>query len=240
MLAGPLLLAVVVVDGTIRSGYDRVRHGVSQLGTGQQGWPVQITFVVCGALFAWFAVVIGRTLRAPGGSVWVPRWFGVLALGLVLAGIAPTDPALGFPPGLPEPATMTPAAVVHQVGGGLMFAGLIGGGIAAGRWFRRAGRRAWGWFSLGSAIIVAGTATAAGVVYRLIQRGVVGTGPAGLLELVSFVVGFGWAAAFAVSVSRWHRSRSTTSPVQLEPDPAAHREDGEHDHEQGDDAELGR
>lgn len=206
LASGPLLLLILFIEGTIRAGYDRVRHGVSQLGTGEQGWPVQAAFIVCGVLFALFTLAIRWSKRAEPASAWVTTWFGVLALGLVLAGLAPTDPALGFPPGQPEPATMTAAAIVHQVGGALMFAGLIGGGISGARWLARTGKRSWAPLSLAAAVVVAATAVAAGVVYRLIQRGIIANGPAGLLELTSFIVGFGWTTGFAVHLLR--RSRS--------------------------------
>jgi hypothetical protein len=203
LVAGPLLLLILLIDGATRPGYDQVRHGVSQLGTGDRGWLVQASFVGCGVLFAVLAVGVHRRLRhASPRSAWLPRWLGVLALGLVLAGVAPTDPALGFPPGAPAPAAMSPAAGVHQVGGALVFIGLIGAGIVAGRWSARAGDRRWARYSIGTAIAVTGTALAAGVVYRLIQRGVVDTGPAGLLELIAFILGFGWTAAFSAALIR--------------------------------------
>lgn len=203
LVAGPLLLVILLVDGATRPDYDQVRHGVSQLGTGERGWLVQATFVVCGALFAILAVRVHLSMRAASTpSLWLPRWLGVLAVGLVLAGVAPTDPALGFPPGVPEPAAMSLAAGVHQLGGAFVFVGLIGGGIAAGRWFARTGCRRWAWYSLGTATAVAATAIAAGIVYRLVQRGVLSTGPAGLLELTSFILGFGWTAVLSAYLIR--------------------------------------
>jgi hypothetical protein len=45
-------------------------------------------------------------------------------IGLVVAGIVQTNPALGYPPG--EPSVVTPSSVVHQVAGLFLFGGLSG------------------------------------------------------------------------------------------------------------------
>ncbi|MFC7618801.1 hypothetical protein [Microlunatus sp. GCM10028923] len=94
---------------------------------------------------------------------------------------------------------------------------LVGAGIAAGRWFGRTRNRGWARVSVASAIIVAGAAVAAGIAYRLIQRGIVATGPAGLLELVSFLVGFAWTTAFAVRLIRRPGPAAVSGRAAAEP-----------------------
>ncbi len=80
---------------------------------------------------------------------------GRAAVGLVIAGVVPTDPALGYPPGAPEPASVSVPAAVHQVGGALVFAGLIGAAIVVGRWFSRHGNPIWARCSFAVAAAVA-------------------------------------------------------------------------------------
>lgn len=200
-VAGPLLLLVVLlVDGATRSGYSPWRNGVSQLVLGDRGWLARLTFVVCGLLLFAFSVGVARTIRSGPGATWGSRLLGAVAGGLVIAGVFPTDPALGYPPGAAERASV--AGGVHQVGGTLLFVGLIGAGIVFGRRFARESDRAWAVYSITTGALVAGSALAAGIVYRLIQKEILSAGPAGLLELVSFLLGFTWITLLAVCLIR--------------------------------------
>jgi hypothetical protein len=200
LVAGPLLLGAVLVDGATRAGYDPYRHGVSQLVLGDRGWVARVAFITCGLLVGAFAFTTRRCVTGGPGATWGPRLLGAAALGLVVAGVAPTDPALGYPPG--EAEGMTAVGAVHQVGGALLFVGLIGAQVVWARRFAHEGRPGWAICSVVSAVLVGVTATAAGVVYRLVQRGVLATGPVGLLELVSFAVGFTWVCVLAGHLRR--------------------------------------
>lgn len=214
-VAGPLVIVVVLIDGATRPGFDLWRHGVSQLGLGEQGWGVRAILLASGVLFVFFAVGVGRLVPAvpavPAVGGWTARWVAMVGAGLVVAGLAPTDPALGYPPAMPEPASISWTAAVHQVGGMMLFAGLVGAPTTAARRFARAGRRGWVGYSAASAAGVAALAVAGGMVFRLIQRGVVDDGPAGLLELTALLVGFGWTTAFAVHLDRTSQSRAVGS-----------------------------
>lgn len=210
--AGPLVIVVVLIDGATRPGFELWRHGVSQLGLGEQGWGIRAIFLAAGVLFGCFAVGVARLAPAvPAVGGWTVCWVAMVGAGLVVAGLAPTDPALGYPPAMPEPPSISWTAAVHQVGVVMLFAGLVGAPIAAARRFARAGRRGWVGYSAASAAGVAALAVAGGVVFRLIQRGVVDDGPAGLLELTALLVGFGWTTAFAVYLDRASQGRAVGS-----------------------------
>jgi hypothetical protein len=196
--AGPFLLGVVLLDGATRAGFDPIRHGVSQLTLGERGWSARLAFIACGLLMAAFTAGTRPATGEDSGSAWGSRLLGAAAAGLVIAGVFPTDPALGYPPGLPEGSTV--AGGLHQVGGVLLFGGLVGAAIAWGRRSARRARRGRAAYSIVTAALVAATALAAGITYRLIQRGVLATGPAGLLELVSFAVAFAWVVLLAVDL----------------------------------------
>lgn len=198
--AGPLLLGTVVLDGTTRPGYDPYRHGVSQLGLGERGWLTSTAFLVCGLLVAVFAYETMRTVDSGPGSTWGPRLLGATAMGLVLAGAFPTDPALGYPPG--EAERMSVSGGIHQLGGFLLFGGLVGAALVWGRRFTRESRHGWATCSIATAVLLIASSLSAGVVYRLVQRQVLATGPAGLLELVAIALGFTWVLLIALDLLR--------------------------------------
>ena len=208
IVAGPLLLLAVVLDGSTRPGYDPWRHGVSQLVLGDRGWLARSAFVLCGLLLLAFASGVHRLVPTRAGADWRLRMLVAVAVGSVIAGAVPTDPALGYPPGATEEAGISLAGAIHQVGGTLLFVGLIGGAVVGARRFARSGRQGWAVYSIVTGVLVAATALSAGIVYRLVDRGVISTGPAGFLELTSMVLGFAWTALLARHLLESSRGRA--------------------------------
>jgi Protein of unknown function (DUF998) len=199
-VAALLLLLVIGVDGATRPGYDAWHHGVSQLTLGELGWLERLTYVVCGLSITGFAAGATRALSSGPGATWGPRLIAAVGLGLVVAGVFPTDPALGFPAG--EPEVVSTAGRLHQVGGSLLFIGLIGACFTFGRRFGHDGRRGWAISGIVTGALVTVSALAAGIVYRLEMVGALSTGPAGGLERVAFGLGFGWITLVAVDLIR--------------------------------------
>ncbi|WP_051799306.1 DUF998 domain-containing protein [Catenuloplanes japonicus] len=193
--AAPLvLLGGLLADGVTRAGYAPIRHGVSQLTLGDRGGTARLLFVVCGALLTMAALTGARRRRY--GPRWQWRLLVLTGAGLMLAGLFPTDPALGYPPGALDGVSMS--GVVHQVGGTMLFGGVTAAAVVAGRSARRRGERRWATVCFTVACATAGLACAAGVVFRLMQRDIVGRGPAGLLELLSMGCGLCWVAGVMV------------------------------------------
>lgn len=199
-LAAVLLLLVIAIDGATRPGYDAWHHGVSQLVLGELGWLERLVYVLCGLLVAASAVGVRRLLGSGPGARWGPRFLAAVGVGLVVAGVFPTDPALGYPVG--APASVSTAGRLHQVGGSLLFVGLVGVCMALSKRFARDGRTGWRVYSLATGALVLVSALAAGIVYRLETAGVLDFGPAGGLERIAFGVGFAWIAALAVHLAR--------------------------------------
>lgn len=146
------------------------------------------------------AIGLRQVMRVGAGAVWGPRLVGAVAAGLVLAGVFPTDPALGYPPGTGEKVSL--AGGVHQLGGTLLYVGLIGACFVWGRRFVRSGESGWALYSRTTGAAVTLLAVGAGVVYRLVQKDVLTTGPAGALELASFVLGFAWITIVVARTAR--------------------------------------
>ncbi|HEX6711507.1 MAG TPA: DUF998 domain-containing protein [Rubrobacter sp.] len=105
VIAGPLFVVMFLAEGATRAGYDPLRHPVSSLALGDYGWMQTANFVVAGLLTIAFAAGMWRALQSPRRSIWVPFLVGVWGIGLLGAGIFPTDPVSGYPPGTPDQLT---------------------------------------------------------------------------------------------------------------------------------------
>ncbi len=203
IIAGPLLMLVLLVDGATRPGYDQWRHGVSQLTSGDGGWLPRAVFIICGLLVLAFTIAVSRSMPEGFGHKWGPRFTAAIGTGLIVAGVFPTDPALGYPPG--AAAHISISGGLHQLGGTLLFAGLIGAPIVWARRFRREQQPAWASYCIYTSVLVAGFAFAAGIVYRLMTKDIISTGGAGLLELLAFAAGFTWLTAIAAKMHQAQR-----------------------------------
>jgi hypothetical protein len=198
-LAGPILfVAVFLVEGSLRAGYDPVRMQVSYLSLGERG-PIQVaSFLVTAALIGVFAIGLRRELAGAGGAAarGGPLAIGAVALGLLVAGIFSTMPAFGYPPGTPDafPTDIPPNGYLHVAGALLLFGGLITAPLVFARRFRAAGLDRWSWASIAVAVVV------------LVAFGASSADPsgrpfvpaaAGLLQRIAIIAGLGWIATLA-------------------------------------------
>jgi len=197
-VAGPILfIGGFLVLGATRRDYDPMRQFVSLLSLTADGWPMTLVFLASGGLVAGAAVGLHRVLQPGPGCRWIPIAIGLTGVGLVVAGIFPTDPVQGYPPGAPTvmPSTASPTAVIHLVAALLIFLLLPVATFVAARRFRAEGRPAWATYSVASGMVmlVANAVTSA-------APGTAGMVPdiAGLLQRVSLVAGFAWLAAVAL------------------------------------------
>ena len=187
--AGPLFVAVVVIQALTRNGYDLAEHPLSLLTLGDLGWIQSATFVLGGVLVGAFAVGLRRALEDRAAR-WMALFTGLFGLGLVAAGIFRPDPSLGFPPGAPSgtPEELSTSAILHGVG----FAVAIGGLTLASLVFARRGvangERGWAAYSVFSA------ATA------LVLAMWPGENGASIRYFVATLVAFTWTTAVALRV----------------------------------------
>ncbi|MEV0196338.1 DUF998 domain-containing protein [Nonomuraea sp. NPDC050691] len=197
--AGILVPALLLIDGATRRGYSLWHHGASQLGTGERGWLQTANFVIGGLLLLAFAAGIRRVLPPGRAAVWAPVLLVAGGLAMVVAGIVPTDPALGYPPGRPE--VVTTAGRAHGLAGLVLFAALAATPLTLAR-SPHAGSRGWARYSRWSGALVIAFAIAAGLAFRLDVQGVLRPAPAGLLEHAALLVGFAWIIAAAARLRR--------------------------------------
>ncbi|MGW3351798.1 DUF998 domain-containing protein [Nonomuraea rubra] len=208
IVAGALVPVLLWADGATRPGYSLWHHGASQLGTGERAWLQTINFVLGGLLMAAFALGVRRVLRPGRGATWGPILLATTAAGLVVAGLVPTDPALGYPPG--QANVVTASGRVHQVAGFLLFAGLSGAAFALAGRLGETSRR-WAVRSRLAGALVIVLAFAAGIAYRLDTLAIWQPAPAGLLEHLSLLTGFGWIVLIGAHLLRRHVGNTTAA-----------------------------
>ncbi len=201
---GPVIfVAVFLVGGATRNGYDPLRLAVSYLSLGDGGSIQVASFVVSGLLIIWFAVGLRRLLgdADAGGATSVPVAVGTAGTGLAIAGLFPTVPAFGFPPGTPDgfPANPPTLAYLHLLGAILFFGGMAAACLAFARAARSHGSATWAAYSIVSAVVVVAmfAASSADPKGHPFVPDV-----AGLLQRLSIVAGLAWMVLLAVRLLR--------------------------------------
>ncbi len=119
VVVGALYLAVGLIQGFVRDGFDFRRHALSHLANGPGGWVQTANLAVSGLLVIGAAIGIARGLQSRAAG-WLLGCFGA---GMIVAAIFPTDPVDGFPPGTPlgVPTSMSTSALIHLAAGGIGF-----------------------------------------------------------------------------------------------------------------------
>jgi hypothetical protein len=213
VLAGPLFVAVFLIEGATRFGYNPIRMPVSLLSTGDDGWTQVANFIVDGLLLLAFAVGLHRALGRRGTPATLgPVLLALVALGIVGAGLFSTDPGAGYPWGVPPPDEPSTHSVVHDAVSLLVFTVLPLASFVVARGFSRWGDRRWAIYSA-----VTGCALALGSVLLLIGSN--GAGPwreAGLIQRLWIVIGWGWIMFLALHMLT-DRDRDQTAAGRVDP-----------------------
>jgi hypothetical protein len=135
------VIAALVI-GSFRDRYNQLRLPISLLAVGNYGWIQIANFVVCGVSL--IALALGlRAILTGRGSTWGPLLIAVVGLGLVGAGLSPTDPGLGFPPGGQAEPGPTLHGHLHDVFSIAVFVGLPAAMFVLARHFDDRGERGW-------------------------------------------------------------------------------------------------
>ncbi|XVQ06769.1 DUF998 domain-containing protein [Spirillospora sp. CA-255316] len=185
-IAGPSLFTLVwLVEGAIRPGYDPMRNWISELALTSRGW-IQITgFLVSGLLIAVYGIALRDALSDGPGALWGPRLVTVTGTALALAGAFVIDPGTYRPPG--TPAGPTWHGVLHDIFGAVVF-------VAAAVTVVVLSKRLTPWIGWVTATAMLTLWAASGVAEGIDHA------PAGLLQRLSILTGFGYLAWTALRI----------------------------------------
>jgi Protein of unknown function (DUF998) len=201
----PLFVAAILIEGATRPGYSAVRNHASQLGLTSLGWMQQANFLIYGALVLAFAIGLRAALGRGKGSVAGPILLAGYALALIVAGIFPTDPGNGYPPGVATPPHPTTHGMIHGGAGGIVFVTLTAAIFVLSRCFAgQPGGRQWGVFSRATGLVV--------LAFFIMSVGPWFPSMLGLLQRVAIIVGWCWITVLAARL-RSQVPAATSAPV---------------------------
>jgi hypothetical protein len=158
VVAGPLFLAVALLQALTRAGFDLGRHPLSLLSLGELGWIQIANFVVAGLLSVAFAVGLRRLLHPGRGGTWGPLLVGAYGVGLIGGGVFLADAGAGFPPGAPAgaPEQLSWHGILHDLAHVLAFLALIAACFVFTRRFAALGQRGWATYCLATGVALLG------------------------------------------------------------------------------------
>jgi hypothetical protein len=196
-IAPVAFVAVFVIEGALRPGYDPARHFVSLLALTDRGWIQIANFVVAGAALAWFGLGLREAWADTGRGRWVPRLVAVAGIALIWCGVFVGDPALGYPPGTPPgiPTDASWHAALHYTGVMVLLIALPAGMFIAARHGPTKPTRVWATYSIASGIVLLVGWIGSFVIVG--PSGVVET--AGLSQRIAVVAGWQWLTGLAVT-----------------------------------------
>lgn len=154
-VAGPLFIAVVVIQELTRTGFDAKRHPLSLLSLGDLGYVQIANFVLCGALALASAFGLRRVLHPGRAGTWAPILVGAYGTGLIWGGVFVADPAFGFPPGTPDgnPASMSWHGILHAIAPTIAGVAVIAVCFVFARRYAGLGRRGWAAYCVATAVL---------------------------------------------------------------------------------------
>jgi len=193
-VAAAQMVAMSVVDGATRLGYDPYRNWVSQLALGPRGWLGLLNLALCGGWLIAYAAGLHRHLRAAPAGRPAARLVLLCGTGFLMIAAVPIDPGLDYPPGVP--AVHTVVGYAHQAGAVTVFAAGTAASVLLGRC---AGRPRAG---LVVAAVMVVSFAASTVLVTLDVQGVLAGTPSGLLERVALFTGLGWIGALGLRLYR--------------------------------------
>jgi hypothetical protein len=206
--AGPVFVAVFLLEGAARDGYRPLRHPVSSLALGSRGWIQTANFAVAGTLFLAGAAGLARAGDPIAGGWAAPVLVGAAGAGLIGAAVFTTDPVSGYPPGTPDALTQpSRTGTAHNLAAVPVFTGLPAAALACGWRSWRAGQHRFGLYSAGTAVTMLTSMVLAGAGFgqspRLVNLG-------GLFQRASIITGFAWLTTLSAQALR--RTPATTAP----------------------------
>lgn len=153
-IAGPLFLLIVLVQDYTRPGFNPRTQVLSLLELGPLGWVQTVNFVLAGVLNLLYAIGLWRRLHPGRAGTWAPILIGLYGLGLVAVGVFQTDPANGYPPGVPTPSHPSWHGAIHALVAGLTFLALSAAIAVFVRFFLARTERGWAVYCLASAVLM--------------------------------------------------------------------------------------
>jgi hypothetical membrane protein len=195
-IGSPLFVLVFLIEGALRYGYSPLRHPISSLSIGDEGWIQVVNFLLAGLLLLVFAVGLQRIFRSNKKATHGPLLIGLVGIGLIGAGIFTTDPVYGYPQD--KPLILAQYSIhghLHDFFSLLVFICLPIACFAFRRLFATTGQRGWALYSVFTGIAMFAAFVLAGMGFKQ-YRGLVNF--AGVLQRLSILLSCIWITLLAL------------------------------------------
>jgi hypothetical protein len=195
-IAPPLFIIVFLIEGATRTGYDPLRYPVSSLSLGESGWMQITNFIFTGLLLLAFAFGLRRLFQSPGKKFHGPLLIGLVAIGLIGAGIFSTDPLFGYPED--KPLALAQYSVhghLHDFFSLFVFICLPLACFSFRKKFIEEGKYGWANYSVFTAIKMLVTFVLAGIGFKQLAGF---ENIAGVLQRLSICIGWIWMMLLAI------------------------------------------
>lgn len=204
LIGCPSFVVAFLIEGATRADYNAFRHPISSLSIGEFGWMQVANFILTGSLLFAFAIGLQRalrnTLRVSIGTRWAPLLLGLVAIGLIGAGIFTTDPVYGYPPDAPLLLAQTSIqGHLHDLFSIFVFIGLPSACFVLRRRFAALGKGRWAMYSTFTGVAMLVTFVLAGLGFKQISGFVAF---AGIYQRLSITIGWLWITVLAVYMLR--------------------------------------
>lgn len=196
-----LFIVVFLIEGWRRSDYNPIRHMVSALSTGENGWIQIINFIINGISVLGLAVALRFIIQDSTISFWIPTLMFVLGIGMIGAGLFVTDPVLGYP--TDKSGNETLGGRMHNFASMVVFISLPVLIFVIVRTFSiYPDLKTWTIYSVISGILFIIFFICFITASALEEAGKVINAPVGLLQRLTIIIGWSWLACFAFMLSR--------------------------------------
>jgi hypothetical protein len=190
LLSGLFFNIAWLIQGFFRKGYNHLTDPISALVFGSSGWIQIVNFFITAILLLLFAYGLWKIHKYEKFSKWAVVLIVSCGIGLLGAGLFPTDPLNGYPQGTPVyNPEMSFNGFMHQLFTDFFFIGLPLACFTFGKYFMNESKRPWCFYSLISGILFLlffiltnlGFSQFLGLQYF-----------AGLIQRITFIIGFLW------------------------------------------------
>lgn len=194
LVAPVIFISSFLIQGMFKKGYDSLRHPISSLSIGENGWIQVLTFIVTGTLMLIFSVEIQSRLKDKLLTVVLV----LTGIGLIASGIFTTDPLFGYPANEPNISKeFSVQGKLHSIFALLVFIGIPILCFRMSSYFNLLHKQAWRYYSIVTGItmllLFVLTSLALNNFLRLKHW-------AGLIQRLCVIIGFVWISFWAISL----------------------------------------
>lgn len=191
MIAPILFVVSFIIQGIFKQGYNSLRHPISSLSLGENGWIQDLTFIITGTLIVLFSVGIKLTSKDR------PLFYlmTLVGIGIFASGIFTTDALFGYPTDHSNLSKeFTIHGMLHSISALLVFIGLPILCFRMSNHFISKNKKIWKYYSIATGITMLFlfllTSFALGNFLNLKSL-------AGLIQRLCILTGFLWISLWA-------------------------------------------